>query len=91
MATDILVELWNPISITRQGHTIVVPEELSTAHPWLFVQKYRGAAEGAKIPLGWEPSTTTFYDHDENFNQSELVVYTHLKAAYEKYNTRSAW
>lgn len=98
-ATDILVELWNPVSIGNSGRTIVTSNDMdkdgiSTSHPWLFVQKYRGAAEGAKIPLGWEPSSTTFFDQDENFGVSEdkRVVYTHLKKAYEKYKGETnAW
>lgn len=95
-ATDIQVEMWNPVSLRRQGHTIVVPDraEYCLDYPHLFIQKYRGAAEGAEIPLGWIPESTTFYDQDVNFgmNSGKEVIFTHLQDAWAKYKGQeNAW
>lgn len=86
-ATDILTELWNPLQIEASGRTIVAPQGFSTAHPWLFVQKYRQGATGAAIPLGWRPESTTFFDLDLNFGatKGQEVIFSHLEDAVKKW------
>lgn len=88
-ATDILAELWNPVQIEASGRTVVAPDGFTDAHPWLFVQKFRGAAAGAAIPFGWIPEHTTFFDMDRAQTPSKEVVYEHLEDALKR--KRSSW
>lgn len=83
-ATDILLELWNPPQMEASGRIVVGPDDCSTAHPWLFVQKYRNAKVGGKIPLGWDAPTTTFFDLSIAQTPGREVIYTHLEDTLAK-------
>ncbi len=86
MATDILVELWNAPAIKAAGRELIVPEKvkdgdreyITDAHPWLFLQKYRGGKIGNSIPLGWIPEATTFFDLGLTQEPGSETIYTHL-------------
>lgn len=80
-AADILCELWNPVQMEASGRVVVAPDDFSPAHPWLFVQKYRGAKTGAAIPLGWRAETTTFFDMSMTHIVGKETVFDHLENA----------
>lgn len=77
-ASDILLEIWNPIQMEASGRTVIGPENFSDAHPWLFVQKYRNAKTGGAIPLGWDAPTTTFFDLSIAQIPGSETIFTHL-------------
>lgn len=83
-AADILCELWNPVQMEAAGRTVLAPDDFSPAHPWLFVQKYRGAKTGAAIPLGWRAETTTFFDMAMTHTVGAETVFDHLDDAIVK-------
>lgn len=89
-AADIITELWNPVQMEAAGRAVVAPEGYSTAHPWLFVQKYRNGKAGIAIPLGWRAETTTFFDLSINQAPGKEEVYTHLQKAVDKAHVSTA-
>lgn len=86
---DIVAELWNPPQAEAAGRTVIAPKDYSTAHPWLFIQKYRGGKAGVAIPLGWRAETTTFFDMGLDQTVGKETVYTHLEKALSK--GKGAW
>lgn len=89
-ATDILAELWNPPQMEAAGRTVVGPEGYSTAHPWLFIQKYRNAKTGLAVPLGWDAPTTTFFDLSMAQTPGHETIFDHLEAAMVKAGMKTA-
>lgn len=83
-AADVTAELWNPPQAEAAGRTVVAPEGFSTAHPWLFVQKFRGGEAGVAVPLGWRAETTTFFDMNMDQTPGKEIVFTHLQKALDK-------
>ncbi len=79
-AADIVVELWNPVAAKNAGRPVVAPEGVSLAHPYLLIEKFRGAKTGEQIGLGWLPHYSCFFDLDLNqgavFN--EEIIFDHL-------------
>lgn len=94
---DVLCELWNPPQIEKSGRIIAVPKDeqgnnrIDKSHPWLLLQKYRGADVGGEIPLGWIPETTTFFDLSLSQSPGKEVVYDHLPIAINKYRGVTGW
>jgi len=84
-STDILVELWNAPQILLSGRKMIAPEDCTPAHPWLFIQKYRGAAVGIKIPLGWRAENTMFFDLAFNQTEGNETLFTHLDYLHEMF------
>ena len=83
-SADVVVELWNAPQAEAAGRKVIAPDKYSTAHPWLFVQKYRNGAAGAAIPLGWIPECTTFFDMSIPQALGKETVFTHLDEAVQK-------
>lgn len=94
---DVLAELWNPVQIEKSGRIITVPKDangnnlIDKTHPWLLLQKYRGADIGAPIPLGWIPETTTFFDLSLSQAPGKEIVYEHLPIAVNKHKGITMW
>ena len=59
---DVLIELWNPISMKASQISFALPDGLTDNQAWIFVEKYRDGPEGMKFPLNWEPQYTRFSD-----------------------------
>lgn len=92
-AADVVGELWNPEQIQASGRYIDVPPEISTAHPWLFIQKYRKGKVGTPIPMGWIAPSTAFFDLDVNFGATpgNEIIFPHLQEAYDKFVNGITW
>lgn len=89
-SADILAELWNPIQMEAAGRDVVGPKNLTTSHPYLLLQKYRGAKVGTQIPLGWRAETTTFFDLSMSHTPGKEIVFSHLEQALLKLGA-GAW
>lgn len=76
-AADIIVEVWNPIQMERNGIDFNVPENLDPYHAWLLIEKYRDGTTGA-ISLGWEPEYTRFFDVNLGKGH-KVVLFDHLQ------------
>jgi replicative DNA helicase len=94
-AADIIVELWNPIQMRRNGIDVRVPESsnLDDSSAWLLIEKYRDGETG-QLRLGWEPAYTRYFDRDFVMSRGgEVVVFDHLerleesKALMKRFNT----
>lgn len=61
-ATDVLLEIWNPISMANSQTDFTIPPHLSGDCAWILVEKYKDGPAGTVFPMNWEGKYTRFSD-----------------------------
>jgi replicative DNA helicase len=77
-ATDDLMEIWNPVAMTRAGIDYRVPEQLDDEHFWVWVQKRREGGIPDPISFFWEGEYTRIIDPYLSYGRSEALLFDHF-------------